>query len=347
MNLVAFVNSFEKIVASTGNRVLVAPLNWGLGHVTRCIPIIKALEKQQKTVFLASDGAALQLLRAEFPNLMTFELPSYQIRYPSPNMVFHILLQLPRIMKAMYCEHQETKSLSKKYGFDTIISDNRYGCYVSGIHSILITHQLNIPFNQRLVQRTVKYLIRKLIQPFQELWIPDRVGADNLSGLLSHPIDFVHPPVKHLGVLSRMNPISLPIRYEVAIILSGPEPQRSILEQKLLEQALTLNKRVVLVQGKTNVFNKFNVSEKVEVVSFLTSTDLNELMATSEVIVCRSGYSSIMDLIVMGKKALLVPTPGQPEQEYLAKHVLDLGLFVCQDQNRVDLSVALETLGNG
>ena len=144
-----------------------------------------------------------------------------------------------------------------------------------------------------------------------------------------------------------MNPISLPIRYEVAIILSGPEPQRSILEQKLLEQALTLNKRVVLVQGKTNVFNKFNVSEKVEVVSFLTSTDLNELMATSEVIVCRSGYSSIMDLIVMGKKALLVPTPGQPEQEYLAKHVLDLGLFVCQDQNRVDLSVALETLGNG
>lgn len=327
--------------------VLVAPLNWGLGHATRCIPLIKALEEQGVQVILASDGDALHLLRAEFPHLIARELPSYRIRYASNNMVRNIASQLPRILYAIRAEHQTCAHLVRQYNINGIISDNRYGCFNAKAHSVLLTHQLNLRVPNKALQWLANALLRHALRPFEAIWVPDAADAPNLSGDLSHPLPEGLPPVQYLGLLSRMKPAKAPleIEYDVAVVLSGPEPQRSVLEQRLLEEALMLSdKRIIVIQGKTAAKEHHLLADHLEMVSYLTSAEINEVLLKSKAIVCRSGYSSLMDLAALGQKALLIPTPGQTEQEYLAEHLAAQGVMPMQSQDAIQLQSGLKIL---
>ncbi|MBK9337010.1 MAG: glycosyltransferase [Lewinellaceae bacterium] len=323
-------------------RILVAPLNWGLGHATRCIPLIQELERMGAEVFLASDGVALHLLQAEFPHLPVFELPSYGIRYASSNMVWNIGKQLPRILWAMRSEHRETIRLVHKHGIQGIISDNRYGCYHTQANSILLTHQLHlrVPGLSGLVNR----LLHLAFANFNAIWVPDIAEAPGLSGDLSHGGAISHKDVRYIGILTRMQAYEHDPEYDVAVVLSGPEPQRTILEQRLLEQAMFMPHKFIFVQGKTQAKAHHYISDNVEIVSFLTSRDLNDVLMASKVLISRSGYSSIMDLAGLGKKAVLIPTPGQTEQEYLADFFARQNLFVAQRQDALDLDAGIRQL---
>jgi predicted glycosyltransferase len=215
---------------------MVAPLNWGLGHATRCIPIIKCLEKWGASVLLASDGVALHLLQAEFPHLPYVQLPSYQIQYSSHNMVRNIARQLPRIMYAIRAEHQFTVKIAQEQGIQGIISDNRYGCFDKKVSSVLLTHQLNLRVPNAVLQWTANRMLRRAISRFDEVWTPDTEHSPNLSGELSHPAKGIGK-IRYIGLLSRAT-IAEPFAdpdYDVAVVLSGPEPQRTYLEQILLE----------------------------------------------------------------------------------------------------------------
>jgi uncharacterized protein (TIGR00661 family) len=325
-------------------KIMIAPLNWGLGHAARCIPLIQALMKRDIPLVLASDGAALRLLQAEFPTLPSAELPSYGIRYASHNMVRNIAGQLPRIVWAVRTEQWATERLVHQYGIQGIISDNRYGCFSAKIPSIMLTHQLNLRVPQSFLQWSANQVLHKALRQFDAIWIPDAQGDANLSGELSHPAPKQIPPVTYIGPLSRMQPQSLQKEYDAAIILSGPEPQRSRLEQILLEQAMVLPQKFIVVQGKTQQKTHQFMAENVEVVSYLTSEELNRVIAASQVVVCRSGYSSLMDLVALGKKALIIPTPGQSEQEYLATYLAHKRLFCTQTQDNIDLKAGLALL---
>jgi uncharacterized protein (TIGR00661 family) len=324
-------------------RILVAALNWGLGHATRCIPLIKALERMGASVFLASDGTALELLKAEFPHLPAFELPSYRIRYGHGNMVLNIGRQLPRIVYAVRSEQWVTERLIREHKIQGIISDNRYGCFSPTTPCVLLTHQLNLKIPNKLLEWGANRVLRLALAKFNTIWIPDTSEMPGLSGALSHG-EQPHPDVCYIGILTRMEKFQQPNEYEVAIVLSGPEPQRSFLENKLLEQAIALPCRCIVVRGKTNTKEHYFVAEHIEVVSYLTAHDLNEVLLASKAVVCRSGYSSIMDLAVLGKKALLIPTPGQTEQEYLAGFLANQGYFLVQDQEKIDLEAALKQI---
>jgi uncharacterized protein (TIGR00661 family) len=326
-------------------KVLIAPLNWGLGHVTRCIPIIISLEKMGVEVFLASDGVALHLLKAEFPHLTAFELPSYDITYKSNNMVFNIAAQVPNIRKAIRKEHNVTAQIVKENNITAIISDNRYGCHIEGIESILLTHQLTLQLKNPLLLWFSNRVLRSFFSNFDAIWVPDNGGEINLSGVLSHRKEG-YENVKYIGILSRMKPYPCEREYDVAIVLSGPEPQRTILEQKLMEQAMELPQNFILIQGKTQAKRHYFAADNVEVVSYLTSKELNDTLMASRVVVCRSGYSSLMDLANLGKKAILIPTPGQTEQEYLAQRCKDQKIFVTQKQEKIDLEKGILDLSN-
>jgi uncharacterized protein (TIGR00661 family) len=326
-------------------KILIAPLNWGLGHVTRCIPIITCLEKMGVEVFLASDGVALHLLRAEFPHLTNIELPSYDITYKSNNMVFNIAAQIPKIRKAIRDEHKDTHEIIKKHGITAIISDNRYGCYAEGVESILLTHQLALQLKNPLLRWFSSRVLRSYFSNFDTIWVPDNLGDSNLSGELSHLNEDIEN-VKHIGILSRMKAYSREREYDVAIVLSGPEPQRTILEQKLTEQAVQLPQHFIIIQGKTQSKRHYFAADNVEVVSYLTSKELNDTLMASRVIVCRSGYSSLMDLATLGKKAILIPTPGQTEQEYLALRCQNQKIFVTQKQDKIDLEQGILDLSH-
>ena len=325
-------------------RILVAPLNWGLGHVARCIPIIRALEQMGASVILASDGEALDLLKAECPHLPAFELPSYHIRYESSNMVRNIAWQLPRITYAIRAEKWATERLVREHGIEGIISDNRYGCFSKQAKCAMLTHQLRLQVPNSVLEWTANRVLRLALAKFDNIWVPDVAGAPNLSGKLSHTQEPVSSKVQFIGPLTRLQKYDSSPEYDVAVVLSGPEPQRSILEQRLLEQAMTLPRKFIFIRGKTQSKEHYFVSENVEVVSYLTSRDLNDVLLASKVLVCRAGYSSIMDLTALGKKALLIPTPGQTEQEYLAQYLNEQQLFLRQDQDTIDLESGLNGL---
>ncbi len=327
-------------------RILVAPLNWGLGHASRCVPIVRFLEKRADAEpILASDGEALELLRAEFPSLETVELPSYNIRYPSQNMTWNMARLGPSIVEAVRREHRFLAENAAALGLAGVISDNRYGLFSPAVPSVILTHQLHLKIPFWPLERAANWLLKKALARFSQVWVPDLEGEPNLSGSLAHGPKR-HKNVRFLGVLSRMSPkTGLEIEHDVAVILSGPEPQRTILEGKILEQALALEgQKWIVVEGKTARRSHHFLTENIEITSFLTAEELNDLILRSRLVVCRSGYSSLMDLAVLGRPAFLVPTPGQTEQEYLAERFLREGVFFSQPQNALDLKAALEAV---
>lgn len=293
-------------------------------------------------VFLASDGGALRLLKAEFPQLPAVELPSYRIRYQHSNMVRNIAWQLPRILYAVRAEQWATERLVNEHGIHGIISDNRYGCFSRKANSVILTHQLHLRVPNGFLEWSANRVLHRALGQFNAVWVPDVAGAPNLSGDLSHGEQEVHPDTRFIGPLSRLHADGTDNEYDIAVVLSGPEPQRTYLEQRLLEQAMLLPQKFIFIQGKTRAKEHYYVAENVEMVSYLTSQELNEVLLASEIIVCRSGYSSIMDLAALGKKALLIPTPGQTEQEYLADFFAQQNVFLVQKQEEIDLETGLE-----
>lgn len=314
-------------------RILVAVLNWGLGHATRCIPIIQALEKNNFEVFIASNGDALRLLETEFKHLKSIKLPPYNISYSQkPHFLkWELLAQSPHILKTISKEKKLMEELVQKYKFNGIISDNRWGCRHPDVKSVFITHQYRV-----LSGNTTYFsseIQQKYIAKFNECWIPDIPGKRNLSGKMGHFAATANN-VRYIGVLSRFQKKKTKIKYDLGVVLSGPEPQRTLLENILLEHLKHSDKKIIFVRGKINGDILVAENEQIQVENYLNSAALEKVMLKSEIIICRSGYSSLMDLTKLEKKAFLIPTPGQFEQEYLAKRFRELGIApYCQQKD--------------
>lgn len=296
------------------NKVIVAPLNWGLGHASRCVPIIHFLLKNKFTPIIASDGGALTFLQKEFPDLEFLELPSYKILY-TKNLKLGLLFQVPKVFEAIKKEKAFiTDFITKNKEVVGIISDNRFGVRSNKIPSVYITHQLNVlsGFFTFLTSKLHQFYIKK----FDECWVPDSKDH-SLSGELS-AVNNSNLKVKFIGPLSRFIKMSSSIKNDVLIVLSGVESQRVSLERKLLKIFKNSTKKIVLVQGKVEKNKTKTIKNRITIYNYLLSTELEKEMNQSELIICRSGYSSIMDLAVLEKKAFLIPTKNQSEQEYLA-----------------------------
>jgi len=319
--------------------VLFGILNWGLGHATRTIPLINAFIENDFEVIIASDGDALLFLKEEFPELGFFNLPGYNVKYPYKSIFFNILKYLPNILYAIIRENKEVKKISKIVGPSLIISDNRYGFKSKNIKSIIITHQINLQLVNKILSKAGSALNRKLISSFDELWIPD-LKNNLLAGELSKvPFGIKH---QYLGPLSRFKFFDSDKKYEIAVVLSGPEPQRSILEEIILEQFAKVKMKSIIILGKINEKKEWYLNDNVKIKNYALSYELNEILNQSELIISRSGYSTIMDLAVLQKKAVLIPTPGQSEQEYLATFFKNKNIFYSVQQDNFDLGIAIK-----
>ncbi|GGD19344.1 glycosyltransferase [Flavobacterium orientale] len=314
-------------------KILVAPLNWGLGHATRCIPIIEALLENGFEPIIASDGIALHILQKEFPDLVFLELPSYQIEYAKNGAFFKwkLIKNSPKMMEAIYIERQLTKKWVKEYKLAGIISDNRLGIYSKKIPSVFITHQLNVLTGNTswITSKLHQYIIKK----YNECWVPDVAEIPNLTGKLGH-IKNPHFKINYIGPLSRLNKVDLPIKYDLMVILSGPEPQRTMLEVHLKEELLRFNGNVIFIRGVVESEQKSEQKGAVLYYNYMTSVQLEQTFNESEMVLCRSGYTTVMDLAKLGKKAFFIPTPGQFEQEYLAKKYKKEGIVPYAKQDK-------------
>jgi UDP:flavonoid glycosyltransferase YjiC (YdhE family) len=328
-------------ISGKQKRVLVAPLNWGLGHATRCIPLIRALSANGCEVVLAAPTELAALLRQEFPQLELIPLEGYTIRYTRHPfwLPFRLLLQVPRLLRTIGRERRWLQKTIARHRLDAVISDNRFGLYSPQVPCIYITHQLAISTGWRLTDWLAQRWHYRFINRYGQCWVPDGPAPPGLAGRLSHPARLPAVPVQYLGPLSRFSPtVGLPQRYDLLLLLSGPEPQRSLLEAKLLAQVAGYQGNVLLVRGLPGQGLPLPaVPPHVQVAHHLPAAELALALQQSRQIVCRSGYTTLMDLVHLGKTALLVPTPGQTEQEYLGHSLHRRGLFYCVAQNQLNL----------
>lgn len=330
-------------------RVLFSPIDWGLGHATRSIPIINRLLEKDCEVIIAAEGSCRSLLEKEFPDLLFLNLRGYRMKYSRQKfwMPVKMLVQFPKIILSIYTEHSWLKKIVKKYSVDAVISDNRFGMYHSSVPCIYVTHQLKIKTGNRFTEWIAQKINYWFINKYNECWVPDTAGEINLSGELSHPVVLPKAPVKYLGPLSRFEKEAGEIRYDLLIILSGPEPQRNVFEKILLKDLKNYSGKALLVRGlPSNTTLLKTSSSSLGIENHLPAAELNRVILQSKIIISRCGYTTVMDLIKLQKEAILIPTPGQTEQEYLADHLLKQKLFFCTKQELFSLPEVLKKAEN-
>ncbi len=317
-------------------KILIVPLDWGLGHATRCIPLIKVLQQLGHEIIIASLGEPLVLLKKEFPDISFIPLRGYNMNYTKNKrwLLLKILLQMPKILLRIKRERQWLGKIISKWGINMVISDNRFGVYTKKVPCIFITHQLRI----KAPYEWLEYLIQKVnysyINSYTECWVPDLKDDFNIAGDLSHPSKLPSVPVRYISSLSRFSlKENTEKKFIYLFMLSGPEPQRTILEEKILKVALGLTGKVMILRGKPGEENIDESGNNVKILNHLDTAKLEETINASEYIISRSGYTTIMEVLSLKKKTILIPTPGQTEQEYLAKHLMQQNWCYACNQN--------------
>lgn len=334
-------------------KVLICPLDWGLGHATRCVPVIRIFLEAGYEVVIAADGRPYDFLKDEFPSLKIIRFPGTKIRYnKTSDLAMAIARQLPSMISGHFSERRFLKKIIAEEKPGIIFSDNRYGVRDKNCFNIILTHQLELQIPEKIsfLKPVINLFLRKTLKKFNEIWVPDYQNHFGIAGKLSHPANH-SAPVSYVGTLSRFSHIPTfpehgPLLFDLVVILSGPEPQRTIIEEIIFAQLKDTGLRAIIVQGLTEKKAAFNLTPAIRVYSHLDTISLHECMMQAEIVICRSGYSGIMDLVTLGKKAILIPTPGQTEQEYLARYLMDKKIFFSISQEKFDLLYAIEMSRN-
>lgn len=323
-------------------KILVAPLDWGLGHATRCVPVIQEFLRQGAEVDLAVVEQNASLLRGFFPQLKQFNAPSYGIVYPKhgSNMGLWLLKNAAHLCSVMKAEQCFAEEMVQKNHYDVLFSDNRFAFYSENAYSIYMTHQRRIAFPEGFskLEGVGEAWHNSRIKHFDEVWVPDLEEEPGYAGAMSH-VKKTPVPVKFVGPLSRFsaddNAAGTSKKYGVVAVISGVEPARSQFEAKLREILPQIPGQHVMILGKPSAGEKTWCEGNVEFHHHLPTETFAEVVRNAEWVISRGGYSTIMDMAVLGAKCIVVPTPGQYEQIVLGKSLDQSGYGVCIPANQL------------
>ncbi|MCC6187231.1 MAG: glycosyl transferase family 28 [Chitinophagaceae bacterium] len=330
-------------------RILIAPLDWGLGHVTRCVPIITHIQEAQHKVIFAGNNVQQAFIKNTFPNIECIFLEGYNVAYAKSKaaQIPKMIAQIPRLKKAIKREHLWLQNVVKSHKIDGVISDNRYGLFQSHVPNILLTHQLQIKSGySKWIDKFLLKMHYNFIDNFHQCWVVDTTEDTGLSGDLAHPrVLPKKAKTRYIGLLSQCRIAKEKKAKDednlVLILLSGAEPQRSILSSILWKKAIKSDRHILFVEGSQQAIAPTIIPDHIDYHKSLSASDLHKAIAAASIVICRSGYSSLMDLIAMQKKAILIPTPGQTEQEYLAKRMHKKKIFMAASQQKFDIQTSL------
>lgn len=324
--------------------ILIAPLDWGLGHTTRCVPIISYLQQLGHNVLFAGNEQQKAYISATVPSITTIHLDGYNVRYSNSPHLFALTLlrQLPSLKRSIKKENSWLQQVVQDYNIDAVISDNRYGLYHTTIPCVILTHQLQILSGKGvLFDNVLRQIHYRYLEKFSSCWVVDVAQQPNLAGKMAHPTQ-MPKRVQYIGWLSQTVRDDDAVGKHLLIILSGPEPQRTILSNILWKEAISYNGKVVFVAGNSHADKPAIIPPHITYHPILSKDELATAFNNAELVVCRSGYSTVMDLVKLNKKAILIPTPAQTEQEYLAKQLHKQGIFMRSTQNRFNLKAMLQ-----
>lgn len=333
------------------NNILICPLEWGLGHAARMIPLVRKLREMNNNIFIGSGEEHLLLFQNEIPGLTLINFTGFKPGYSRflPQYLA-LLLKVPLLLYHITMEHFSLKKLIRKHAIDIVISDNRFGLWNRKVKTVYVTHMplIPLPGALRFLEFFGILLHRAIIKKYSLCFIPDLPGELNLSGRLSHGINLPEN-VRYIGILSRFisagfSPEENPIRFRhTTVILSGPEPQREILKQKLTDLLKDHYPPTVVLEGRPGKKSEIVKTGNISYYNHLPDSEMQEMITTSETVITRSGYTTIMELISLNCSALLIPTPGQTEQEYLAEYLSEKGWFTAISQGEIKEGVNLSS----
>lgn len=326
-------------------RMLFGVCAWGLGHATRTLPIIRKTVEEGHEVTVVSSGRALSMLRRELGDTASYDdIEDYrppETQNPS-FLAFTALLKYPVYLTAMLYEHDYVRKFIAKKKLDVIFSDNRFAFYSREVPSFFMGHQLRIlnPLGSRILENGSEVYNKYFLDRYAGVLVPD-FEENGLSGRLAHDLSVLDESrLNYVGVLSEFK--HRPCAQEdidLFVSISGPEPQRSSFERLMRRQLEGFEGRVIVSLGEPDV--SFNGEPVFK--SYLSREEREELLNRSKIVVAKSGYSTIMDLFALRKKGFLVPTPGQLEQEYLARHHMERKTFYCVEEKDLDLPAQIES----
>lgn len=326
-------------------------MDWGLGHATRVVPVIDLLLEMGAQVIIGADNKPLDFLRLRFPECDWVKVPGFQPAYQKKgSLVLKITADIPQMIIESKKAHDMLEGIIEEKKVDAVISDNRYELYSDKVPTVFMTHQLRL-LTQGIFAATrtaLQNLLYGFIEKHDEVWVPDFEGEPNLSGELSHVKKLPGIRLFYVGPLSRFQQVKEQVpsgkKYDVICIMSGPEPQRTILEEIFIEQALDAKLKTLILSGKPGE-NSLVIKENVEIRSHVPDDEMVSLVLSAGLVISRSGYTTVMDLATLGKNAVYIPTPGQPEQEYLAKRLKEEGLYYTVSQKEFDMKEAVRQAG--
>lgn len=336
---------------SSPKKILVCPLDWGIGHASRCVPLIHLLFEKGVEVLPVATGRSAAFLASEFPGIEIIDIDGYNIHYPkSGSMAISMLRQAPGLMQAIKREHRKLEQIVGIYQADAVISDNRFGMWSQYVPSVYITHQIMIKTPGKIfpAEKIIRKMHRKYISNYNECWIPDIEDENNLSGDLAHLYDAPIPSY-FIGPQSRFSNSAdsgHEKKYDIMVIISGPEPQRTIFEEIVLSQLRESSMKALVLLGKPEMGMEVREEGNSTIYSHMNSEEMRQSILSSGIVICRPGYSTIMDLSVLGKPAIFVPTPGQTEQEYLADYHQQKHHFYSVSQKDFNLKRILQAARN-
>lgn len=319
--------------------VLISPLGWGLGHATRDIPIIKHFLELGFRVIVAADKQQLELLKHSVKGIEYVYLPSISVMYTSGRSQLLPMIKVAFGLPFANCrEHKSLQYLVAKYKIDLVISDNRYGLWSNKCKSVIITHQLGVipPFPFRWASFVARFITKRWLSRFNQVWVPDFEHRP-LAGRLSSNIGIRN--LKYIGLLSRFynyKPTTeTPTSFEMVVVASGPEPHRQIFVDIAAAVASKHALNCLIIEGKQSNGLVPRLVDGVWFVGHLSDSMFAQVVTSAKYLLLRSGYSTIMDMLVLGVLGLLVPTPGQTEQEYLARNLSEHKLFRTVSQSNL------------
>jgi uncharacterized protein (TIGR00661 family) len=328
---------------SQRKKVFISPLNWGLGHATRLLPLIKYLLNKNYVVYIGASGRSRDVLKQEVKDCIFVDFPGYPIKYPKTRFFVtrFMLIILPQMLQAMRKEQLRLRILHQQHDFDVIISDNRFSLALQGVKSLLISHQLRykLPWPLKQMEWLPEYFNFLHFKKYNKIIVPDRDDRISLSGELSHKMRYL-PGNKlyYMGIITELeenvNDQSDIIDY--LILISGPEPQRTKFEKIILNQISKLEGRVIVALGIPERNYKIRIG-RAEVYTYLNRLKISSYMRRAKLIISRPGYTTVMEMMASGKRGLFIPTPGQIEQMYLAKYYMDNNW--CYSTSQFDLNL--------
>ncbi|MEF8794417.1 glycosyltransferase [Thiohalorhabdus sp.] len=326
----------------TGQRILFAVHDWGLGHATRDLVLIRGLLEANNEVVVLSTGRALRLLQEEIGDRCELvelrDIPKPLSRRPAAFYV-KMSLALPLVFATFVRERRFARALVARKGIDRIVSDSRFGVALREVPSYYVFHSLRqiIPGRPYYLEKMVECAQKGLLSRARRILVPDE-PENGLSGELAHDLSCDWGDrLRYIGALSSVSAQAGQTGVDYFISISGAEPQRTLFEERVLAQVADLPGRVVVALGKPDSETRKPDQDRVVIYNYLNRQDQQAMMNRARLVICRSGYTTLMELAQLHKPALFVPTPGQSEQEHLADYHCHRGHTYAVSQNDLDL----------